>query len=63
MCIDIKNLYLNNLGILGGGKLTWLNDGFCDDMNDNKACYYDGFDCCGANVDKRFCLKCNCESK
>ena len=46
-----------------GGKLEWVNDGFCDDMNNNEACNYDGGDCCGVYSNKRFCLKCECISK
>ncbi len=50
-----------NLG--ARGKLNWVNDGFCDDMNNNKACNYDGGDCCGVYTDKRFCFECKCIRK
>ena len=46
----------------GGGKWGWVNDGFCDDMNNNEKCEFDGGDCCGVNVDKRYCLDCRCIS-
>ena len=46
---------------LGGGKLEWLFDGFCDDINNNKACDYDGGDCCGENVKKDYCTVCECK--
>ena len=55
----IASLYIN----LGGGKVDWINDGFCDDMNNNNACNYDDGDCCGTLTDKRFCLECKCLCK
>ena len=42
---------------------SWLNDGFCDDFNNHATCNYDGGDCCGRSVDKRFCLNCTCKCK
>ena len=48
---------------LGGGKQEWINDGFCDDMNNNEACNYDGGDCCGMYANKRYCLECTCKRK
>ena len=45
------------------GEFDWVNDGFCDDMNNNEACNYDGGDCCGTLADKRFCLQCQCICK
>ena len=48
---------------LGGGNLDWMNDGFCDDINNNVACEFDDRDCCGMHVDKRYCLECKCLSK
>ena len=47
---------------LDGGKSEWINDGFCDDMNNNVACDYDGGDCCGTKSNK-FCLDCKCICK
>ena len=48
---------------LGGGKQEWVNDGFCDDMNNNRVCMFDGGDCCGVYANKRYCLECTCKSK
>ena len=48
---------------VGKGKLDWVNDGLCDDMNNNEACNYDGGDCCGVNIAKHFCAKCECKRK
>ena len=28
------------------GTLHWIADGYCDDMNNNESCGYDGGDCC-----------------
>ena len=45
------------------GKLEWVKDGFCDDINNNAACSYDGGDCCGTLADMRFCFQCKCICK
>ena len=65
-----KNVYklsyernFNFFNDLGGGVLTWVNDGFCDDMNNNEACNYDDGDCCGTLANKKFCRNCQCLSK
>ena len=52
---------LENLG--QGGILKWINDGFCDDINSNDECDYDGGDCCGTRANKKFCSNCLCKSK
>ena len=67
--IDFYKIYTryaeNNLiAVTGnGGKLEWVNDGFCDDMNNNEECNYDGGDCCGIKANRRFCLNCECIGK
>ena len=48
---------------LGGGRPDWQNDTFCDDLNNVEACDYDVGDCCGMNIDRRFCLECQCIRK
>ena len=35
--------------------MAWISDDFCDDINNNADCQYDGGDCCGSNVDLTFC--------
>ena len=35
-------------------------DGYCDDKNNNKACFFDGGDCCGSNVNTDDCTECHC---
>ena len=45
------------------GKSHWIADGFCDDINNNEACNYDGGDCCGSSVQKHFCIDCECVRK
>ena len=37
-----------------------FGDEICDDRNNNEVCGYDGGDCCGPNVDTRFCKRCQC---
>ena len=38
----------------------WKGDNYCDDENNHPGCEYDGGDCCGDNVDKTYCTKCEC---
>ena len=35
-------------------------DAACDDENNNAACNFDDGACCGDDVDKTFCTKCEC---
>ena len=42
------------------GNQGWKGDGYCDDVNNNCGCAWDGGDCCGANVRKHYCNKCEC---
>ena len=46
-----------------GGISYWVGDGFCDDINNNKACGYDDGDCCGLSMKKNFCVQCICKGK
>ena len=32
-----------------------IGDGYCDDINNNMNCNYDGGDCCGPNVITLYC--------
>ena len=43
-----------------GGCNQYIGDGFCDDINNNLDCTYDGRDCCGANVNTQYCTECLC---
>ena len=38
----------------------WIGDAYCDDINNNVACNFDGGDCCGSNVNTEYCLECLC---
>ena len=42
-----------------GFPKTW-KDKVCDDENNNAACFWDGGDCCGANVNTKYCEECKC---
>ena len=44
----------------GGCNTGWIADGYCDDINNNMECGYDGGDCCGCNVDTQYCTECQC---
>jgi len=58
-----------------GGISRWINDGFCDDMNNNEHCtevldnlgdgadQFDGGDCCGTDAMKNYCIDCICFDK
>ena len=35
-------------------------NGYCDDWTNNKACNYDGGDCCGLCVNTEYCIECEC---
>ena len=38
----------------------WIGDDYCDDINNNIDCNFDGGDCCGANVNTDYCSECLC---
>ena len=38
----------------------WIGDDYCDDINNNIDCNFDGGDCCGANVNTDYCDECLC---
>ena len=40
--------------------IYYINDGECNDYNNNEACGYDGGDCCGPNVGMHYCDDCEC---
>ena len=44
----------------GACSQGWIADGYCDDINNNLACTYDGGDCCGSNVNTEWCTECQC---
>ena len=46
--------------ITTAGCNFYIGDGFCDDINNNLACDYDGGDCCGSDVKTQFCTECLC---
>ena len=41
---------------------SWHGDNFCDDENNNEACYYDGGDCCTEGTICNFCAECLCHA-
>ena len=42
------------------GTAGWIADGYCDDINNNMECSYDGGDCCGPNANTQYCRNCSC---
>ena len=45
---------------IGACSQSWIADGYCDDINNNLACSYDGGDCCGSNANTQYCTECIC---
>ena len=43
-----------------GCNYGWIGDNYCDDMNNNMECNYDGGDCCGLSVNTQYCTYCQC---
>ena len=39
---------------------SYHGDTYCDDENNNEACFFDGGDCCGSNVNTQYCTLCQC---
>ena len=39
---------------------NWIGDDYCDDINNNVDCNFDGGDCCGSNVNTQYCTECLC---
>ena len=37
-----------------------IGDGYCQDEINNERCNYDGGDCCGPCINKRYCTNCTC---
>ena len=44
----------------GACNQGWIGDDYCDDINNNFECNFDGGDCCGANVNTDYCNECLC---
>ena len=41
-------------------KNSLIGDGVCNDEMNTAECSYDGGDCCGLNVNRKFCRTCKC---
>ena len=44
-------------------EFQWIQDGFCDDENNNRECNFDGGDCCLEEVLQDYCSICACLEK
>ena len=53
--MGVKHLLIAGCEIPG-----WHGDNICDDENNNEACFFDGGDCCGSNVNTGYCMECLC---
>ena len=60
--IHLDSEYMSNdyQTIQGCYDPSWHADGYCDDVNNNEACFFDGGDCCGSNVNTQYCTACLC---
>ena len=47
--------------VSGCANPKWKGDSFCDDGNNNAGCVFDGGDCCGNNVNTKYCKICECK--
>ena len=41
-------------------KPHFIGDGYCDDELNKEECNYDDGDCCGVDLDNKFCKECQC---
>ena len=46
--------------ITGCSYPSYHGDNYCDDENNNEACFFDGGDCCGSYVNIAYCSECLC---
>jgi hypothetical protein len=53
-------VFTHHLFLKGCIDPDYYEDGFCDDHNNYEACFFDGGDCCGSNVNTIFCTECEC---
>ena len=53
-------MFTHYLLITGCEIPSWHADGYCDNVNNNEACFFDGGDCCGSNVNTQYCTLCQC---
>ena len=57
---SFKSLNLDPFFYKGCESTAWVGDGYCDDLTNNEACNFDGGDCCGLNVNRQYCMICQC---
>ena len=50
----------NNGGCNSFSNSSFYGDGYCDDELNNHNCNYDAGDCCGPNVNTKYCTECKC---
>ena len=53
-------MFTHYLLITGCEEPGFHGDGYCTDVNNNEACFFDGGDCCGSNVNTDWCNVCQC---
>ena len=62
-----QNIYVELTYIIyhtgNGGIAAWIEDGFCDDINNKKECHFDGADCCGLTKQNNLSAYCMCKCK
>jgi len=60
LCLSIVGALPHEDRQSGCGLPQYSKDKFCEDENNNAACNFDGGACCGPNVIKTYCTKCQC---
>ena len=58
--LDFETFYEIFFKVPCAGQISSIGNGFCDDINNNKECIYDGGDCCGNCINTDFCTNCTC---
>ena len=59
--VAVEQQHLPELHTTSGGcNQGWIGDGYCDDVNNNLDCTYDGGDCCLDYVYEDYCDECLC---
>merc|ERR1712210_110574 len=59
-CLDETFVHADAKCTKNCGVHQWKGDGKCDDVNNVCGCNWDGGDCCGKTVVKKFCKECKC---
>ena len=60
LCLEEEGGTTTISGTTNSCNQGWIGDAYCDDINNNLDCNFDGGDCCGSNVNTEYCTECIC---